>query len=194
MNKKLFNARLKLSKQAYKKNNKARQLIAGAYVLNNKQIICQGEWGVIYNDIYDNIINIENHIRDDEKLNLSKIFESQPNSYECNLELENIDIEKLKIKYKKLKLQNKIENKNLKYFVKFYTNTSYTYVNLDFFIDVIESFENPKLFIKDKINSMLRIYGNNGTAAICPCFLKITDDLFDYKYCIVENYTIKNKE
>lgn len=150
-NKNTYKARIKLAKQAAKDN--CRPALAGAYndIDNRKQVICNGYWLAVYNDIADGLIMAD--VRKGKYINYKQILPNINNKYR-----------QIQIDLKKIATELKIHNAEKK---QVYVKCDVACFNPNYLLDVLASFENPQIFIIDT-TSPLYIKADNGDGIICP--------------------------
>ncbi|MEG2086122.1 MAG: hypothetical protein RR054_04430 [Clostridia bacterium] len=123
-NKQLTENRIKLSKIIYKDMIKSRPTLAGAWVENDKQIMCDEHIAVKYNTIFEGLV--EASLGD--RVNIDYFFENIKNK-----RIIKVDIERLNILYKTAK---KI-NKELYNIIKIEN----IYVKANLFLEVLSTFD-----------------------------------------------------
>lgn len=148
-NKSITKAIIKLSKQAEKeqrdRGHYTRPALAGAYVLNDKQCICNGAWGVMYDNITTGTTNVPGDL--ENYFDLNKVIPSFDNR-----EWFEIDIAELENKVKIFKAEHKEADPTIKA-KEFY----YIAKNV---VMLADTFENVKFAIAD--NGMMLLKGDNG--------------------------------
>lgn len=149
-NKNITKAIIKLSKQAEKDQKQRgghyiRPVLAGAYILNGKQCICNGCWGVMYDNITTGTTNVPNDL--ENYFDITKVIPSFDNR-----EWFDIDIAELANKVKIFKAEHKDIEPSIKV-KEFY----YVAKNVCLLAD---TFENVKFSITD--NGMMLLKGDNG--------------------------------
>lgn len=157
-NKSIYTARVKLSKIAYKDGIKnCREKLGGAYEFNGKQCICNGYFGVMYNDIASGLLEVDSKYKND-LCDIERIFPTNTDGYSC------IDID-----WQQVINDDKIAKAEKKdHYISCKNATGEkVYLPAEQVINVMASLENPKLLVKEKMTPAI-IEAKNGKAIICP--------------------------
>lgn len=138
-----------LSKKVAKEMKKSRPYVAGTYIKDGKQCLCNGYYACIYDSVTDGTVEREDESRtfDLEQLMPKYINED---------ELFEIDVNKLNNVYKVAKATSNKDS------VQVYKIKGYIF-NIEYIINVLGTFEEPKCYVLDH---MLFIKGLNGRGLI----------------------------
>lgn len=151
----LYNARMKLSRIASRMMSKlGREYLAGAYIIDNQQMICNLYWGVVYNDIFDGLVNVDENLSLQPNINDSVKTQSHTinDSFDADEIHNKLAIAKAKNKGFKGDYMIKVANK---------------YYNAEYVLDILATLDDYVVYTPDGERGVsLIIKGKNGQGTV----------------------------
>lgn len=159
----LYKARLKLSKECFKLYKTERPNIAGAFLYEGKQCVCNGFYLGLYDEVYDGLVEAKSP----NTINVNAILPANDLGKQCVY----VNLDELKKKNKIFRFEQGLKGKH-RTFVKILNS----YVDVAYLTDLCDTFSNPLIYADlNKNDAFIYNVAKNGKGCICPLRCRVGD-------------------
>lgn len=168
----LYKARLKLSKECFKLYKTARPNIAGAFLYDGKQCVCNMYYLGLYDEVYDGLVEVKSP----NTINVNALLPANDLGKQCVY----VNLDELKKKDKIFRLEKGLNSK-IRTLVKILNS----YVDVAYLTDLCDTFSNPLIYADlNNYDSYIYIVAKNGRGCICPCRHKVVEEDIENQYIV----------